>query len=176
MQLVYKAQEGQSLMDVSLNTYNSLERIVALAYDNGVSLDDDVKSAQEYVYESELVVVSPSEVSNATAAVVAENLAVYGINKQSLWDLATQTYGTIEQAVKLAKDADISLDEQNNVKNILFNYNTTLVADAFLYNFVNKLSAPMGTGIEEAAPIWVRITEDEVYRITEDSEYRFIEH
>jgi len=53
----YKAINGQSVLDVCLNTYGSLDFLFRLVQDSGHgSIDDDPVSGQEFTFNSELVV------------------------------------------------------------------------------------------------------------------------
>ncbi len=52
----YKAVSGQSIYDVCLQTYGSLDYLYKLMQDNGVQgLDDEIKSRQQFVWDDNLV-------------------------------------------------------------------------------------------------------------------------
>ena len=52
----YKALSGQSIYDVCLQTYGSLDFLYRLMQDNGVNgLDEDVRSGQSFVWDDNLV-------------------------------------------------------------------------------------------------------------------------
>ena len=52
----YKAVDGQSLLDICLQTYGSLEFIYKLIQDNGIaSINSDVSSSQIFIWDDSLV-------------------------------------------------------------------------------------------------------------------------
>jgi hypothetical protein len=57
----YDAVEGQSLLDVCLNTYGSLDLLLKLIMDNGVEgIADDPTTGDNYSFDSDLISESTS--------------------------------------------------------------------------------------------------------------------
>jgi len=146
MQLEYRILSNQTLLDVCMATYNSLELLIKLISDNPIlSLDVDMTtvSGQIVYYDSAYVVSRPVEITTTTVPDTQYIKKYTGIEGQNVYDVCIQLYGSLEKLVTLCKDSNISLNQGANVKNIEFTYNTKLIDDVLLVNYFKTL----GTGI-----------------------------
>lgn len=146
MQLEYRILSNQTLSDVCMATYNSLELLIKLVSDNPIlSLDVDMTtvSGQIVYYDSAYVVSRPVEITTTTIPDTQYIKKYTGIEGQNVYDVCIQLYGSLEKLVTLCKDSNISLNQGANVKNIEFTYNTKLIDDILLVNYFKTL----GTGI-----------------------------
>lgn len=146
MQLEYRILSNQTLSDVCMATYNSLELLIKLVSDNPIlSLDVDMTtvSGQIVYYDSAYVVSRPVEITTTTIPDTQYIKKYTGIEGQNVYDVCIQLYGSLEKLVTLCKDSNISLNQGANVKNIEFTYNTKLIDDVLLVNYFKTL----GTGI-----------------------------
>jgi len=146
MQLEYRILSNQTLLDVCMATYNSLELLIKLVSDNPIlSLDVDMTtvSGQIVYYDSVYVVSRPVEITTTTVPDTQYIKKYTGIEGQNIYDVCIQLYGSLEKLVTLCKDSNISLNQGANVKNIEFTYNTKLIDDVLLVNYFKTL----GTGI-----------------------------
>lgn len=61
---IYIAEEGQSVYDICLNVYNSLDYLVKLMKDNNISsIDDALYSGQTFVYNDEIGTLDTIKIS-----------------------------------------------------------------------------------------------------------------
>ena len=148
MQLEYRILSNQTLSDVCMATYNSMELLIKLVYDNPIlSLDVDMAtvSGQIVYYDSDYVVSRPVEITTTTVPDTQYIKKYTGIEGQNVYDVCIQLYGSLEKLVTLCKDSNISLNQGANVKNIEFTYNTKLIDDILLVNYFKTLGTGVGS-------------------------------
>ena len=70
MQRQFKAVDGQSLLDVCLNTYGSLDFLLQLIQDNGIpNANADVVSGEVFLFDDALVVDQSTIGQNQSAGI-----------------------------------------------------------------------------------------------------------
>lgn len=57
--MLYTIKEGQTLMDVALQLYGTVDYLVKLCVDNNVGLNDDLTGGTELAYDVDLFSLSP---------------------------------------------------------------------------------------------------------------------
>lgn len=55
----YTIKEGQTLLDVALQVYGSVDYLVKLCYDNTIELNEDLAGGTKLLYDVELFNLSP---------------------------------------------------------------------------------------------------------------------
>lgn len=148
MQLEYKILSNQTLEDVCMITYGSLERLVKLVADNPIlylGIDLETVAGQIIYYDSDYIVSRPTEIT-VSSVIQPEYIKTYtGIEGQSIYDVCIQLYGSLEKLVTLCNDSNISLTKGDNVKNKQFTYNTKNIEDILLVNYFKTLGTGVGS-------------------------------
>jgi hypothetical protein len=148
MLLEYRILANQTLSDVCISTYNTLELLVKLVTDNPIlSLDVDMSTvAGEIIYyDSEYVYSRPVEVTVNSVPETDYIKKYTAIEGQNIYDVTIQLYGSLENLVTLCKDNNISLNQGSNVKDIEFTYNTKKIDDILLVNYFKTLGTGAGS-------------------------------
>jgi hypothetical protein len=147
MLLEYRTLSNQTVEDVCIITYNSLERLTKLVNDNTIlNLTDlQVVSGKVIYYDSDYIVSRPVEVTTATVPETEYIKSYTGIEGQSIYDVCIQLYGSLENLVTLCFDNNQRLTNGDNVKNIPFSYNTKKIDDILLVNYFKTLGTGLGT-------------------------------
>ena len=147
MQNVYKVQYGETLQDVCIKLYGSLEYQTKLMSDNDVNLYDDLTGAT-LVYDPSIILTLPKAIQSDTTTDTTQ-LSVIGIDRQSVFDIAVQSHGTLENIVSLLDANGLSFQNMNNVKQKQFIYYTTDIKNYPLYNFMQNLGTSAGSVIND---------------------------
>ncbi len=148
MLLDYRILANQTLEDVCMNTYNTLEMLFKLVTDNPIlSLDVDMSTVAGKViqYDSDYVYSRPVEITTTTVPETEYIKKYTGIEGQSVYDVAIQVYGSLEKIITLCNDSNLSLNNGNNVKNVEFTYNTKNIDDILLVNYFKTLGTAVGS-------------------------------
>ena len=100
-----KVKPGQSIVDLSIQEYGNPEGMLLIIKDNDFNAETDLIAGQTLKIQdspdfANIVVETINNSGNATSNVVAE----FG---QSLWDLAVQNYGSIENIMILIQDNNL---------------------------------------------------------------------
>jgi hypothetical protein len=145
MQSVYKVQNGETLQDVCIKLYGSLEYQTKLMSDNGINLYDDI-TGESLVYDPTIILTLPKAIQSNTTKDTTQ-LSVVGIDRQSVFDIAIQSHGSLENIVSLLNSNGLTFSDMNNVKQKEFIYYTTDVKNYPLYNFMQNLGTSAGSVI-----------------------------
>jgi hypothetical protein len=148
MLLEYKILSNQTLSDVCMATYNSMELLFKLVTDNPIlnlDVDMDTVLGEIIYYDSEYVYSRPVEVTTTTIPKTDYIKSYTGIEGQSIYDVCIQVYGSLEKLVTLCFDNNQKLTNGDNVKNISFTYNTKKIDDVLLVNYFQTLGTGLGT-------------------------------
>ena len=148
MLLEYKILSNQTLEDVCMITYKSLELLVKLINDNPIlSLDVDMSTVcgQTIYYDSDYVYSRPVEITTTTIPETEYIKNYTGIEGQSIYDVCIQLYGSLEKLVTLCNDSNIPLTKGDNTKNKEFIYNTKNIDDILLVNYFKTLGTGVGS-------------------------------
>ena len=143
MQSVYKVQQGETLQDVTVKLYGSLDYQIKLMSDNGVNLYDDLTGIS-LIYDTTIITAIPKTIQSNTT-IDNTKLNIIGIDRQSIFDIAIQSHGTLENIVALLDYNGHSLNDMNNVKQKKFIYYTTDIKNYPLYNFMQNLGTSAGS-------------------------------
>lgn len=148
MQLEYRILSNQTLLDVCMATYNSMELLIKLVSDNPIlSLDVDMAtvSGQIVYYDSDYVVSRPVDITTITVPETQYIKTYTGIEGQNVYDVCIQLYGSLEKLVTLCNDSNIPLTKGDNTKNKEFIYNTKNIEDILLVNYFKTLGTGVGS-------------------------------
>jgi len=118
--MMYKVLDGETIYDVALKLYGSVDYAGTLCVDNNLSLNDNIEGLQ-LVYDASVKVNNnvPFNYSAQTERnVPAKFRAMDGM---SIWDVCLNTIGGFEGIVDLAKSGGIQIIGED-VSGITFSY------------------------------------------------------
>ena len=151
----YQVLNTQTLEDVCMSTYGNIVYLQKLAFDNANigSIDADMEALSgQYIYYDEALIETTPASLKAKEQTTSTNIKYYtGIEGQSVYDVAIQKYGTLENIIQLCFDNNLSIEELDNVKDIEFKYNTNLIENTLLVQFFSNL----GTGVSSFSKVLV---------------------
>ena len=141
---------GQSIYDLMLATYGSLELTYKLIQENSniTSLDFDFDANPNEIieYDNTYVVVIPVQLKRNAIIVEVSEGSISTVDRQTLFDLCLMSYGNLENLYKLIVDNSISTVDEVNLNGRVLIFEKTFINDNILYNWVNKYSVIMCTG------------------------------
>lgn len=103
--------DGQTIFDVALQTYGSIEYIFDIVNDSGLSGAQSYQTGDIIVYNDSV----KSEVKNLEIKVQSDEKTYLVRDRQSVFDLSIQIYGTVENIFDLIQNNEgfINVDNQN---------------------------------------------------------------
>ncbi len=134
MQSEYKTLFGQNIFDVVLSTYADLNLTYKLIEDNGIkSIDFDLDTTPALSIVYEIIPKIPAEIKVKDPVPTSLIKILKAINGQSIFDIILMTYGSLDLSYKLIQDNGIDSVNIGSVDQILFSFDSTLIADNFVY-------------------------------------------
>jgi hypothetical protein len=149
----YTITNPSDIFTLVLNVYGTLEESIEFISDNSAlipSLSTDVSMlAGELVYYDPALVVtalSPKPVL-ANPAPPSIEYTWRGREGQNMFDVCIQTYGILDEQIKLLNDNNLELTSP--VFEQVFNYDSTLIANSNVWNRSTGMGIIFSTGIPD---------------------------
>lgn len=142
----YTVKNGPDIYSLALLVYGSLENVVKLCNDNGLTLSSTIKPGTVIVYDPTLVrPITPVQVKQVPQPAPAKTLTFKSIYGQNQYDIALNTYGSIENYIQMLLDNGTDHDYIPQGKEYVFT--THLVKDVNVYNETTARGVIFSTGI-----------------------------
>jgi hypothetical protein len=145
MQKDYKVLDGETLQDVSVKLYGSIEYQYLLLNDNNINISTNI-SGLTLKYNDSLISFVPNNVQANNVISTTQN-SVIGVDGQSIFDVAIQTQGTMENVIELMDSNNIDFLTLNSVKSKLIIYYENKIKNRLIYNFMQNLGTSAGSTI-----------------------------
>lgn len=147
---LYIITNPSDIFSLIMNVYGTLEESVKFISDNSAlipSFNADVSmlAGGQVNYDAALVVtsLSPKPVLSSPVNPVTEYTWL-GREGQNMFDVCIQTYGVLDEQIKLLNDN--SLELTSPVYSQLFNYDSTLIGNSNIWNRSTGMGVIFSTG------------------------------
>jgi hypothetical protein len=152
MPSVYKIQDGDTIFDVAIATYGSLEEVYKLIQDNStkiVSIDSELDLVAQpnlQLAYDETFVEPESQEDRQVPAVEVKNIYIVK-EGQTIFDIALTLYGNVEKAYQIMQDniESIPYINQKIRAGTLLTFNTDNADDFVLIDYLIKNNVVMNT-------------------------------
>jgi hypothetical protein len=138
------------IFSLIMDVYGTLEESIQFVSDNttlipSFSSDISAMAGEEVFYDATLVVtyLPPTSVLSTPPTPVTEYTWL-GREGQNMFDVCIQTYGILDNQVKLLNDNNVELITQ--VYGLTFNYDSTLIANSSTWNRSTGMGVIFSTG------------------------------
>lgn len=171
--MIYSVQYGQTVYDVVLATYGSLELTYKLIQDNpfidSVNYDFDANPGAKIVWDETYSITPPPELNKDATASQSDLKYIIATNGQSIYDICLMTYGDLGYLYKLMADNNIISPNDTDINEKKINFNPNLIQDIGFYNLLSSKKIKINT-LSEATQIKDGFlqTDDGVDLITDD--------
>ena len=146
MQLEYKVLNGQTIEDVAVLTYGSIDFVSQLITDNNLTFDSDI-TGLTLIWDNTLTNTIPSSINVNNTIIESDLSSVIGQYGQSFYDVAIHTQATIENVIQLAIDNNISINNLNDIKGLEITYSKSNIKNFAIYNFISNLNTGVSSGL-----------------------------
>ena len=153
---VYKIQDGETIFDVAIATYGSLEQVYKLIQDNSAVIED-IDSELDLVTQPNLQLtyddtfVEPASQESRQIPVVAVK-NIYQIREgQTIFDIALTLYGNLEKVYQIIQDniESIPYINQRIMAGTTLSFNPDEIDDFVLTDYLIKNNVIMNTSYPE---------------------------
>lgn len=172
MQLAnYRTQQGQSIYDVVIGVYGSIDHFAQLLTENAelatVAYTLTDASAIDIEYDADVVKNKPPVIYRPSASTTTTLRTYNGQDGQSVYDVAMMTYGSLDRLIELISDSSFGSTNNTNLGGVGFTFDSSKKADQLLQYNIDRFGIVFSN-----AP---RFTADELttrYRVTTSFDQR----
>ena len=162
--------KSNNIFDTILNGYGTLEQAVRFLSDNTTTINTPTIPGANVIINQAFVVpiqnAAPVVNTPSVPSVAYTFKATYG---QNIFDIALNTYGTVDNLVKLLQDNRIVLND-NLIRNFVFD--STLISDLNIYNNTTRTGYIYSTGNPNGIKLFSE-EDDQTIFISEDGTQEF---
>jgi len=136
--MIYQVQDGETLFDILLNTYNSFSQAGKLLQDNGLTWDFDFASASglKLSWDEKLKVSAPVTIISKKKAEPSPISYITAIEGQSIFDLVLMTYGDLNYTYKFITDNKISSINDTDLRGKTYFWDNTITKNIQFYKWL----------------------------------------
>jgi len=148
--MLYTITNPSDIFSLIMSVYGTLEQSISFISDNAVlipslSADISVLAGETVSYNAASVVTSLSPRSVlANPAPIGTEYTWLGHEGQNMFDVCVQTYGVLEEQIKLLTDNNLELTSSVYLQE--FTYDSTLIANSSIWNRSTALGIVFSTG------------------------------
>ncbi len=146
----YIIKNPTDIFSLIMNVYGTLEEGMKFISDNSAvlnTINSDISTLAGYAvyYDSSMVVslLTPKSVLSTPAIPVTEYNWI-GCSGQNMFDVCLQTYGKLEEQIKLMNDNNVDLS--TTIFGYPFTYDSTLIANSSIWNRTTASGVVFSTG------------------------------
>lgn len=154
----YRVIKGQSINDVCIAVYGSLERLPQLIIDNSFlnSYTYTLQGGELIVYDGNLYKLPPRSIT-ASATIASTLKTKQGESMQNIFDILIQTYGRMDDLLMLMVDSNQNAFGDMSANGKIFTFDESKIEDLIQYAKLKKISSgllgfPGGGGGSIAIP------------------------
>lgn len=143
----YTVKNKPDIFTLAMGVYGTLEETVKLCNDNNIDISSaDIYPGQVLAFDSTLVVpITPLQIIQPPQPAPPETLPFKAVYGQNQFDVALNTYGTIEQYIKMLVDNNVDNSYIPNAK--VYTFTLHLIKDVNIYNETTAKGIIFSTGI-----------------------------
>lgn len=169
----YVAKANQSIFDICLSTYGGFDEIIKLCSDSNIT-DNSQPSYFNQSFSFDPALVQPLPTFSIPIVVQASTIKIFtGKNNQSIFDVAIQTYGNMDNIVKLCMDSGIDGFADATYFQKLFTYDASLISDSTVSDNVNNNNIIFATGNSIQYVVFSEEDRETIF-VSEDGDEEFI--
>jgi len=143
----YKVLNGETIQDVTVKLYGSIDYQFLLISQNNISISTDITDLI-LKYDDSIITTIPNNIQANNAISTTQN-SVLGVEGQSIFDVAIQTQGTMDNVIELMDSNNISFIQLNSVKSKVIIYYENKIKNRLIYNFMQNLGTSAGSTITQ---------------------------
>jgi hypothetical protein len=138
-------KNSPDIFTLALGTYGTLDEAVKLCDDNALTFNSAIKPGEVIIYDSTLVIpIQKASVVLPVQATLYANLNFTSVYGQNQFDIAINTYGTIDQYIKMLVDNNVDNDYIPSGK--MYTFSLPLITDVNIYNETTAKGVIFSTG------------------------------
>lgn len=152
--MLTEIRNGQTIYDVLLNTYKSLDLTYKLIQENPTidSVDTDLDTllgisvSWDETFSLPLtaqIIFKQTEPENNIASIIATE-------GQTLYDISLMTYGNLDNFYKMLQDSQIDNSDTSRLRGLAFNFDKNLINDFQYYKNLVSTGYIINTGDSQA--------------------------
>ena len=143
MLIDYKIQAGQTIYDLGISTFGTLENLLQLLIQNpslkNLDYDLNLIATQKIQFSEEYKQKKPAELILSTQ--INSDIKTLETKKgQSIFDVCLQAYGTLNELSRLLQDNNIYNLNEDDAGRKIINFSKSKVVDNFISDYLIKIT------------------------------------
>jgi len=177
----HRTSQGQSVYDVVMSVYGSLDYIGQLLTENSnlaaiaYTLTDE--PAVDIEYDADVIRNKPPVIFRTTTSEETTTQTYRAMDGQSVYDVALMTYGSLDRLIELVNDSGFGSTNNTNLGGAGFTFDSSKKADQLLEFSINKFDLVFSNAPRIDLSIVIaryRVTTTFDQRITQNADNRIV--
>jgi hypothetical protein len=171
-----KALTGQTVSDIAIQEYGSVNAIFKLSADNSVAIDSTFLPGQTIVIDTTYSAGSESFDESSVAVTPKRKSHVIALDNQNIFDICLQEYGTIEAVFAFMQANGITGLNTNLTANARYKLPVSATEQKHIREHFNAKQIKITTGKLAVMVGNYELREDGGYELREDGGYMILEN